>query len=566
MDSVEEELIGYVDDNDIYDLNKFDDNKIKAIVASFKGMDKVVYDHLSSQDMIPPMLLRQACMEINSTSKDFVTMMIVHGRITQTKLVELSLQVDPGELSGKELIEPSVPPMLLRNHQIMLHAITDAMVYFSTLSNSSLSKRALSTYFPNHDFYIVPAKVGRILEYLDKVEKYGKQQGTLLEVIIRKGVREKVSDIHIYASRDGYNIKTRFLGQLYVERVGGLDEYLQIITKGKIEAGMDPSDKRTPQDGQFDIDYNGRRIDLRVATCPVVGNKETMVIRILDPENSQVHFNDLGITRGSEVVKALRSPNGVMLICGVTGSGKTTTATSAIRWILDRFSQAVNTIEDPVENELSDTKQTQIDPRSGVTFAKVLRSILRQDPDVVVLGEVRDNETAQIMFQAAETGHLLLGTLHVKDIRGVVRRLMDLGVEREKIIGQLRGVLVQKLIRVSCDICHGVGCDNCDHKGYTARSVVSEAVFLGDSEEVERLMDKSIPRWWPSIVEDAYAKYRGGLTDRKEMVRSFGPIFETYEEKEAERMSELVIKGEFDLEVYKKDFPAHLYLLEQYAV
>lgn len=211
----------------------------------------------------------------------------------------------------------------------MLHAITDTHVYLSSLGNKSLAERAMKLYFPYHNFYFVPARVKRILAYLSNVEKYGKLQGTLLEVIVRNSIRKKVSDIHVYATRDGYNIKTRFLGQLYVERTGGMEEYHSLITKGKLEAGLDPSNKRSPQDGQFSQDFNGRNVDIRVATCPTVGNKETMVLRILDPENSQVHFRNLGISEAEEVIKALRSPNGIFLICGVTGSGKTTTATSA---------------------------------------------------------------------------------------------------------------------------------------------------------------------------------------------------------------------------------------------
>ncbi len=566
-----EGLVDFVDENDIYATSKFDGKRVELIVSNFRGLDKIVYDYLMETGRITEQALRQACLEIDTTGRDFKTLMLNHGAIKQDQLVELSLKVDPGELASKELIEPSVPHKLLSRFKIMLHAITDSHVYLSTLSNRRLAERAMLNYFPNHKMYFVSAKVIKIFDYLEKVERYGKQQGTLLEVIVRKSVREKISDIHIYPTREGYNIKTRYLGQLYVERVGGLEEYNSLLTKGKLEARLDPANRRTPQDGQFDIDYNGRRVDLRVATCPTIGNKETMVIRVLDPENSQVHFKDLGITQVEEVIKALRSPNGIFLICGVTGSGKTTTATSALRWVLDRFSQAINTIEDPVENEVSDVKQTQIDPRSGVTFAKVLRSILRQDPDVVVLGEIRDDETAQIAFQAAETGHLLMGTLHVKDIRGVVRRLEYLGVDREKILGQLRGVLVQKLIRTVCPACNGQPiegveeCDVCNGKNYTGRTVVSEAVYLHDSDDVGKMMDDNVARWWDSIVEDAFKKYIAGETDRREMVRSFGPDFEHQERIEAKKAATLVMSGEMELQHFTTHFSNFSSLLEKHA-
>jgi len=558
-------LVSYVDNNDIYGTSRFDEKRIKSIVGDFRGLDKIVYDHLTENNLITEQALNQACMELAGGGRDFATLMQNHGMIKQDDIVELSLKIDPSELASKELIEPTVPHELLRKFKIMLHAITDTHVYLSSLGNKSLAERAMKLYFPYHNFYFVPARVKRILAYLSNVEKYGKLQGTLLEVIVRNSIRKKVSDIHVYATRDGYNIKTRFLGQLYVERTGGMEEYHSLITKGKLEAGLDPSNKRSPQDGQFSQDFNGRNVDIRVATCPTVGNKETMVLRILDPENSQVHFRNLGISEAEEVIKALRSPNGIFLICGVTGSGKTTTATSALRWVLDRFSMAINTIEDPVENEVGDVKQTQVDPRSGVTFASVLRSILRQDPDVVVLGEIRDEETAQIAFQAAETGHLLMGTLHVKDIRGVIRRLESMGVDREKILGQLRGVLVQKLIRTVCQTCHGHGggCKTCEDKLYTSRTVVSEAVYLHDETEVAKMMDLKEPRWWNNIIEDAFNKYMRGETDRREMIRSFGHDFERQEEIEAKKACKLVLSGDMSRDVFDKYFDDYAHLFEQ---
>lgn len=547
--------------NDNYGSSRFEQSHMDAIVATFRGLDKIVYDYLTENTLITPMGLRQSCMEVMSSGRDFAGLMLSQGFIKQDMLVQLSLKIDPSELSGKELIEPSIPASLLIKYKIMISAITDTHIYLSTLQNRRLAKIALSKIFPYHRFHFTPAKPKRVLSYLEKVDRYSRVQGTLLEVMIRKAIREKISDIHVYPTQNGYNVKVRYLGQLYVERVGDIDEYLNIVTVAKTSSGLDPADRRTPQDGQFRIDYNGRGVDLRVATCPTIGGKESLVIRILDPENSQVHFNELGITQSGEIVKALQSPNGVVLVCGVTGSGKSTTITSAQRWVLDRFSQSINTIEDPVENELSDVKQTQVDHRSGLTFAKVLRSILRQDPDVVVLGEIRDEETAQITFRAADTGHLLLGTLHVKDVRGVISRLLDLKVEKEKILEQLRGVLVQKLIRVTCQHCHGEGCAECFEKGYVRRTVVSEAVYFKDRNDVKKLLDYDSPKWWNSIIEDAYAKYRNGETDRKEMIRSFGPEFEEIEDHEAKRNLDDVLTGRLSPAEFEKLFPAHISLL-----
>merc|ERR1712225_101881 len=205
-----------------------------------RGIDKAVYEYLTENKRLPEMLLHQACMEMVTSGKNFIDLMLNHGHIKQDKLVELSLKVDPSELASKELIEPSVPFHIFKETRSMLHAVTDSTVYVSTLGSEYLVKIALKNFFPAQDFYFVPAKPKNILNYLEQVEKYGKQQGTLLEVVIRQCIREKASDIHVYPNREGYNIKKRVMGQLYVERVGALDEYFTLITKGKLEAGLDP--------------------------------------------------------------------------------------------------------------------------------------------------------------------------------------------------------------------------------------------------------------------------------------------------------------------------------------
>jgi type II secretory ATPase GspE/PulE/Tfp pilus assembly ATPase PilB-like protein len=552
--------------NDIYGISRFEEGNVNKVVERLKGLDKITYEYLSNNKLLTEMGLRQACMEMLSTGRDFVTLMLNQGNIKQGTLVSLSLKIDPDELSAKELIEPSIPYQLLKQYKIMLSAITDTHIYLSTLGAQALAEQALKPLFPHHMFYFTSAKVNKILEYLEKVERYGKQSGTLLEVMVRKAIREKVSDIHIYPTRDGYNIKTRYLGQLYVESVGGMDEYLQLVTKSKTLSGLDPTDRRTPQDGSFRIDYNGRQVDLRVATCPTLHRKETVVIRVLDPENSQVHIDELGITEVAAFKKACRSSNGIVLVCGVTGSGKTTTIASTLRTVVDRFSKSINTIEDPVENEISDIKQTQIDVKSGVTFPKVLRSILRQDPDIVVVGEVRDEETAKIMFTGAETGHLLLGTIHIKDIPGVITRLENLGVEREKILNQLRGILVQKLLRVVCQKCNGRGCEHCFDKGYTSRTVVSECIYLKDRADVLRITDPEQKRWWTTVLEDAYGKYRQGITDRAEMVSAFGSDFEVFEDERAAEVVSDVISGKVELSEFEALYPTHSHLLESRAL
>lgn len=541
--------------DDVFNLGRFDGARIQAEIDHFTGLDKAVYDFLLKENRLTPMLVRQCMMTVISDGTTFSRLMLTHGTVKSDELVQLSLELSPAELAKKEMIDPTIPSVLIRKHQIMLSAVTHDTVYLSTLKNRLIAEMALRPYYPNHQFYFTPSRPKSIFSYIDKAERYGKQQGTLLEVLVRMAIRAKASDIHIVPNRDQFSVKFRELGELLPKLTGGGDEYLQLVAKAKTEARLDPADRRTPQDGKFSLDYNGISVDIRVSTLPVVNGKESVVLRLLNPENSQVQFRDLGISKVEEILKAFRSSSGVVLVCGVTGSGKSTTIASALRWVFDRYSQAINTLEDPVENEIGDLKQTPIDDRAGMTYAKALRAILRQDPDVVFVGEIRDSETASTMFMGADTGHLMISTIHVGDIRTVISRLLSLNVEMDKILNQLRGILIQKLIRVVCKSCAGEGCSDCAERGYTSRTVVSECIYLKNRDDVSKLMDYQIPAWWESVLEDAYNKYRKGDTDRREMVSAFGTDFEEFEKECAASDSQKVIHGIWSEDQFCEMYP-----------
>jgi type II secretory ATPase GspE/PulE/Tfp pilus assembly ATPase PilB-like protein/CheY-like chemotaxis protein len=332
----------------------------------------------------------------------------------------------------------------------------------------------------------------------------------LVDVMLADGVTSRASDIHVEPIEGGVAVRYRIDGVLRqvmkIPRSAGLP----LISRIKIMSGLDIADRLRPQDGRARVSVNGEAVDLRVSTLPAsLGEK--VVIRILSQRATALSLEALGMHRDEQeaVQRLLSAKEGIILVTGPTGSGKTTTLYSAIRLIQ---SEGVNivTVEDPVEYRLGENiVQVQVHEKAGLTFASALRSILRQDPDVVLIGEIRDQETAQIALQASLTGHLVLSTLHTNDAPNAVTRLVDMGMEPYKIASALRGVVAQRLMRRLCLKCRepstdpapdraakfvpagtplfrAVGCAECSQTGYRGRFSIMEVLTL--SAEIERLI------------------------------------------------------------------------------
>jgi general secretion pathway protein E len=280
---------------------------------------------------------------------------------------------------------------------------------------------------------------------------------------------------------------------------------------------MDQVETRIPQDGGFTMEFRNRLVDMRVATVPTV-NGEIVVIRLLDPDKAQRSMIELGITQIATWRAATNYPFGLCLICGATGSGKTTTLNATVRE-MDRFGKAIRTVEDPVEYRIPYVGQVNVNPIVGLDFAFALRAFMRADPDVIMLGEVRDVETAKLTLRAAETGHLVLATLHTGTVRGAVGRLRSLGVSDFDLRPLLRGVLVQRLVRTICSSCKGDGCERCLYTGYAGRTVVAECALFRNEMEVDRAINGE--KWWPTMVSDALGKIKNGETTAEEVYRVF---------------------------------------------
>ncbi len=354
--------------------------------------------------------------------------------------------------------------------------------------------------------------------------------------LLLQAVKEEASDIHI--EPDGENVRARLRvdGILHVTKKYPIAMHPNIVSRIKILAGIDIGERRKPQDGRFDIPVSGRDFDIRTSTLPL-SKGEKVVMRLLDKSKIKINLQDLGFNQKQFELFAehLGSPHEIILVTGPTGSGKTTTLYGALNRI-NSVDKNIVTVEDPVEYELKGVNQVQVNVKADMTFSSALRSILRQDPDVVMIGEIRDVETAEIAIQAALTGHLVMSTLHTNDAAGAISRLVDMGIQPFLIASAVGMVVAQRLVRLLCPHCKEpflateqiqkdlglrykegrsfykpVGCKQCDNVGYRGRTAIYE--LLPVTEKIETLIMQKA---------SSHAIYRQGLQDGMISLRESG--------------------------------------------
>ena len=303
----------------------------------------------------------------------------------------------------------------------------------------------------------------------------------MLNALLTQAARDGASDIHIEPFEHHSAVRFRVDGSLREVVQPNRALHAALISRLKIMADLDIAEKRLPQDGRISLRLGTRAIDVRVSTLPSAFG-ERAVLRLLDKSGNRISLEAVGMQGETlrQFTQLIRQPHGIILVTGPTGSGKTTTLYSALSR-LDAHSGNIMTVEDPIEYELPGIGQTQVNARIDLTFAKALRAILRQDPDVIMIGEIRDFETAQIAIQASLTGHLVLATLHTNDAASAVTRLTDMGVEPFLLASSLLGVLAQRLVRKLCTHCHGQGCEHCGQSGYAGRTGIFELLLVDDA-------------------------------------------------------------------------------------
>ncbi len=317
----------------------------------------------------------------------------------------------------------------------------------------------------------------------------------MINALLTQSLREGASDIHIEPFEQTSVVRFRIDGALRDIVRPRKAIHASLISRIKIMAQLDIAEKRLPQDGRITLRIGGKGVDVRVSTLPT-GHGERAVLRLLDKEAGRLDLSHLGMSPGllPQFDGLINQPHGIVLVTGPTGSGKTTTLYAALSR-LNASTTNIMTVEDPIEYDLAGVGQTQVNARIEMTFAKALRAILRQDPDVIMIGEIRDLETAQIAVQASLTGHLVLATLHTNDAAAAVTRLLDMGIEPFLLSSSLLGVMAQRLVRKLCEHCkrsdtgeagqvrwHAVGCDKCGHTGYHGRVGVYE--LLETNEQI----------------------------------------------------------------------------------
>ncbi len=381
----------------------------------------------------------------------------------------------------------------------------------------------------------------------------------MVNLFMQKAVEMQASDIHIEPFEQNLKIRLRIDGVLQDIESPPVSATAAVLSRIKIMAKLNIAERRLPQDGRIKLQMLGKELDLRVSTIPTM-HGESVVIRLLDKETTVLDFKTLGLTgkHAQQFIDTLSKPHGIVLVTGPTGSGKSTTMYTALKQ-LNTQERKIITVEDPVEYQLEGVNQIQAKPQIGLTFASALRSIVRQDPDIIMIGEMRDIETARIAVQSALTGHLVLSTLHTNDAAGGITRLLDMGLEEYLLSSTVNGILAQRLVRKLCPICKEsyiasetlieemqlqrftdsisenseitlykpVGCSACGGIGYKGRIAIIEFLLMTDEvrkqimahEEAGAIQKQAIASGMMTMSSDGMIKSLQGLTSLEEVLR-----------------------------------------------
>jgi type IV pilus assembly protein PilB len=484
------------------------------------------------------------------------------------------------EILPREFLEAHIVLPLFKVHDVLTVAVSEPTNVFLideierisgcraqvVCSTSKDIKATLQSYLPAANVFVIDdiiddqgleefSLIENITQDISNLEEVAGQSPVvkLVNYLLYNAVRENASDIHIEPDDKKLRVRYRVDGKLYEKMRPPHQMHAAVVSRVKIMAELDIAQRRLPQDGGIHVLVEGRPIDLRVSVMP--GNfGEKVVIRVIDPQKILYNLESLGFTYDNllRFREVIQTPNGVVLVTGPTGSGKNTTLYAALSE-LNTDDVNICTVEDPVECNISGINQFQVNTSVGFAFSTALRSLLRQDPDIIMVGEIRDDVTASIAVQAALTGHLVLSTLHTNDAPGAVTRLFDLGVAPYLLGASLRGVIAQRLVRRICSSCkteydpptsirrmiesqggdvgkfyRGVGCKKCRNTGFSGRIAIHE-LFVPDDEisemineriDTKKLRAKAIERGMLPLYHDGIEKVRAGIVSIEEILRT----------------------------------------------
>ncbi len=484
-------------------------------------------DFLLEENLITKQIKQATLMEYQVCNDNIGLILIRSNFITQKQYTEAVLKINPDGIIFEHHFTDIFPPEKLQEFSTMVAAETNSEFILATMHSEWFAKANLEHYASENGKKIrfVNAVPEKIDDYLSQIGTSGNGETDLFEKILKKSLVYQASDLYFLPKLKTYTIFFRRMGQKHAYYEGPLSEYMSLVARIKDRCGIDMTEKRIPQDGSFTIENNGKYIDMRVSTIPATQfGTEYVTIRSLDPDRVNPSLDKLGISNIRHWMAGVSRPAGLCLICGPTGSGKTTTLNASIQG-MNRFSKQIYTAEDPVEYRIPYVAQVNINESVGLTYRNALRAFMRSAPDVIVVGEIRDEETARIAIKASDTGHLVFGTLHTGTIKETIGRLRDLGVRSEEFKHLLRTVLVQRLIRTVCPECKNTikkhSCTHCLFSGYHGRTIISECFYFDSPETFEKAMS-SDKTFWQSMVENAIEKMEEGVTDKEEVVRVFG--------------------------------------------
>ena len=560
---------------------------------------KDIAEMLLEEGLITPRQLEKAIDQQKSSNESLERIIINLGYVTEKEVTEVIGKemgvpfIDLDEVQIDMELARTVPEHLAQRYKVipvgqenqkLALAMVDPLNVFAIddirlitgfdiepmISTEESIMRAINNHFGGKSIMEVHEEVTGIamsdFEDLEQIEEQDELDLTQLQklvdeapivrvvnLIITQAINDKASDIHIEPRVKNVCVRYRIDGVLH--EVMSPPKHIQapMISRIKIMASLDIAERRIPQDGKIHLKHDNKEYDLRVSTLPTV-HGEKVVMRILDKSAVMIGLDKLGLMPDTRAVfeDLVFKPYGMILVTGPTGSGKSTTLYTALN-MLNTSEDNICTVEDPVEYQLPGINQVQINPKAGLTFAAALRSFLRQDPDIIMVGEIRDGETAQIAIESALTGHLVLSTLHTNDAAGAITRLIDMGIEPFLVASALVGVIAQRLVRRICPNCreaytppeeavakfglnladtnivfyHGRGCDHCKGTGYKGRSGIYEMMTV--NENVRPLIlrnaptievkDAAIENGMVTLQEDGLRKVLEGTTTIEECLR-----------------------------------------------